>query len=99
MLYSRITSQVIANKIFDLGVLFGVHVAVVLMQEVLQPHFPTLTIDGIFGSGTLDAVNGADPASLLVAYKAAFVGRAAKAGAEHPEERQFVAGWIRRINS
>jgi lysozyme family protein len=93
ILYWSIEDQNIASKIFDLGVLFGVGEAVELMQGILK-----LTVDGDFGPLSLAAVNAADPASLMVAYKAIFVQRALDIGAQWPAERQFVAGWIRRIN-
>ena len=90
--YSQIISQEIANKIFDFGVLFGIGTAVKILHEVLK-------IEGdIFGEETLAAVNGADPVSLLLAYRTAFVQHSLAIGAAKPSEREFVSGWIRRIN-
>ena len=93
-LYGQIEDQVVANKIFDLGVLFGVGTAVQLMQGILK-----LVVDGNFGPQSLAAVNESDPHSLLVAYKTVFVQHAINIGAAKPSERLFVVGWIRRINS
>lgn len=93
-LYSEIESQVVANKLFDLGVLFGIGTAVQMMQGILK-----LTVDGAFGPQTLAAVNAADPFSLLTAYKTVMVQHAIDIGGAHPAERQFVVGWLRRINS
>ena len=91
-MYSRIMDQVVANKIFDFGVLFGIGTAVKILHEVLK-------IEGdIFGEETLAAVNEADSISLLLAYRIAFVQHALKIGADRPSEREFVSGWIRRIN-
>jgi lysozyme family protein len=93
-LYSEIEDQFVANKLFDMGVLFGVGTAVQMLQGILK-----LTVDGVFGPQTLAAVNGADSFSLLVAYKTVLVQHAINIGAEHPEEREFVVGWMRRVNS
>ena len=92
-LYSQIANQSVANKIFDFGVLFGIGTAVKILQEVLK-----IGADGMFGEETLAAVNEADPVSLLLAYRTNFVQHALAIGAARPTERQFVSGWIRRIN-
>ena len=93
-LYWSIEDQSVASKIFDMGVLFGVGEAVHLIQGVLQ-----LSIDGNFGPQTLAAVNGAEPLSLLSALKTVLAQHSFDIGSEHPAERQFIIGWIRRVNS
>jgi lysozyme family protein len=93
-LYSQIDSQVVADKLFDMGVLFGVGEAVKLLQIVL-----TLTADTIFGPHTLEAVNQADPGSLLTTYKTALVNYVIGIANDRPQDRVFLTGWIRRINS
>jgi lysozyme family protein len=97
-LYSQIKDQFIANKIFDLGVLFGVSTAVEYLQKVLVAQFG-LKVDGAFGPVTLAAINGSEPISLLTAYKVALVARAIGVGRDNPADRPFVGDWIRRINS
>ena len=99
VLYEAIKDQFVTNKLFDLGVLFGQGTAIKILQTVLQPQFSNVKADEIFGPATLAAVNGADPHSLLLAYKTAFVSRAIQTGAQNPNDRPFVSGWIRRINS
>ena len=98
-LYNQIKEQSIANKLFDLGVLFGRSTAVKILQTVLEPQFPDVVADGNFGMITLNAINGSEPASLLLAFRTSMVARAIQIGAAHPAEQQFVGGWIRRINS
>jgi lysozyme family protein len=98
-MYNNIQEQIIANKLFDLGVLFGPGTAIKVLQEVLIPQFPTVVADGVFGPHTLLAVNDSEPFSLLRAYKTTFVARAIRAGATNPNEREDVGSWIRRINS
>jgi lysozyme family protein len=93
-LYSQIEDQGVANKLFDMGVLFGIGTAVMNIQTALD-----IMADGIFGPETLQSTNGADPASLLSAFKTLLVTRALYIGQTKPSERVFVAGWIRRINS
>jgi lysozyme family protein len=98
-LYSQIESQAIANKIFDMGVLFGVVTIIHVLQAALKPAFPEVEIDGNFGPVTLSAVNQADDQSLLQAFKSALVARTLRIAVTHPEEKYAVAGWGRRINS
>jgi lysozyme family protein len=93
-LYSQIESQDIANKLFDMGVLFGVGTVVIFLQTCLNLE-PT---DGVFGPKTLQATNEADPATLLVAFKSVLMTHATAIGAKDPTQRQFVKGWWNRIN-
>ena len=97
-LYAEIKDQFLTNKLFDLGVLFGVGTAVEYMQKVLVAQFG-LKVDGAFGPSTLAAINGSEPISLLTAYKVALVARAIGVGRDNPADRPFVGDWIRRINS
>ena len=93
-LYSQIVSQPIANKIFDLGVLFGVGTAVSILQLTLS-----LKTDGQFGLVTLAAVNAAEPNSLLEKYKVNLVTHAFNVATAKPATRVFLKGWSTRINS
>src|SRR6266436_5971691 len=77
--YSQIESQIVANKLFDLGVLFGVSEAVAILQLTLG-----VIIDHSFGPNTLAAVNQADEISLLASYKANFVTHAFNVAAANP---------------
>src|ERR1700690_3514536 len=67
-LYSEIESQLVAEKLFDMGVLFGVGTAVKILQQTLTSGF-AITVDGGFGAETLSAVNQSEEKSLLSAYK------------------------------
>jgi lysozyme family protein len=92
--YSQITQQIIANKLFDLGVLFGVATTVKMLQDSVG-----IDPDGCFGPDTLAKVNNTEATSLLIAFKTRLVSHALGIGAARPSERIFVGGWIRRINS
>jgi|SRR5208282_388441 len=94
VLYSQIADQAVAEKLFDLGVLFGVGVAVKIFQLTLG-----VTDDDVFGPGTLQATNEAEPTSLLAAYKTSMVTHAINIANASPKDREFLTGWIRRINS
>lgn len=93
-LYSQIDDQPVANKLADMGVLFGQGTVVKILQAVLH-----LQDDGLFGPNTLAKVNGAEPNSLLTAFRTGLVQRAVAIGAADPLKRKEVGGWIRRINS
>jgi lysozyme family protein len=93
-LYSQIESQDVADKLFDMGVLFGIGTAVRILQLSVE-----ITVDGAFGPNTLAAVNQADATSLLTTYKANLVTHAFNVVTANPALRKFVAGWGRRINS
>jgi len=55
-LYSQINDQALAEKLFDMGVLFGVGTAVKLLQISLSEGI-TVVSDGAFGPNTLAATN------------------------------------------
>jgi lysozyme family protein len=98
-LYSSIESQLLANKLFDMGVLFGVGEAVKVLQIMLQSGVPSVTVDGDFGPETLAAVNSVEPNSALAAYQTALVTYMLRIVVNKPALRVFAAGWGRRINS
>lgn len=93
-LYAQITSQLVANKLFDLGVLFGVGTAVGILQLTLG-----ITVDHSFGPLTLQATNEMDETSLLKNYKANMMTHAFNVATANPAERGDLRGWGTRINS
>lgn len=92
--YSQIMPQMIANKLFDMGVLFGVGTAIMLLQQVLG-----VNADGNFGPASLQAVNFSEPVGLLGQYKARLLTHEVGVGDAHPTDVVFEGGWVRRINS
>lgn len=92
--YSDIQDQSIAEKLFDMGVLFGVGTAVSILQLSLG-----ITQDGAFGPASLDATNSAESVSLLATYKTNFVTHAFNIATARPQDRMFLKGWANRINS
>jgi lysozyme family protein len=97
-LYSQIEDQSVADKLFDMGVLFGVGTAVKNLQQALTSGF-TITVDGIFGAETLSAINQADGPSLLTAYKTLLITHIFAIATAKPQTRKFLTGWGKRINS
>lgn len=93
-LYSQITAQLVAEKIFDMGVLFGVGTAVGVLQLALG-----LVVDHAFGPNTLAAVNQSDASALLSTYKANLVTHTFNIATANPKDRVFLKGWANRINS
>lgn len=92
-LYNQIHDQVLANKIFDMGVLFGVGTAVKALQLALG-----LKVDGVFGPMTLQEVNSDDP-SLIHAYQLELQKHCLAVVQANPETKEFLNGWLNRINS
>ena len=93
-LYSQITSQPLADKLFDSGVLFGVGTAVGVLQLTLD-----ITVDHVFGPNTLAAINQTEETSLLSHYKGNLVTHAFNIVTANPAERIFIKGWVDRVNS
>jgi len=92
-LYGLIDSQAFATKIFDAGVNMGPRKAVKILQGVLA-----VTVDGLFGPGTLARTNYLGEAA-LDPYKAALEAYYLSMVDKKPELRRFLAGWRRRVNS
>lgn len=96
-LYSQIDDQLIGEKLFDLGVLFGVGVAVKMLQITIAQDM-SIVSDGGFGPTTLADVNQEGP-DLLPRYKTVFIQHCINVVNHNPEDGVFVNGWVNRINS
>ena len=93
--YSQITAQPVANKLFDMGVLFGVGSAI----ECLQYALDLTPVDGNFGPITLDRCNRANINLLLSMFKTELKSHAEKIAVANPIEASNLDGWINRIDS
>lgn len=93
-LYSQINSQGIANKLFDLGVLFGIGTAVRNLQASLD-----LNRDGVFGPITLARTNAANEAILESTFQTEMIMHARAIAAANPNEAYALPDWERRIKS
>lgn len=94
-LYSQIASQPLAEKLFDMGVLFGVGTAVKLLQISMESEI-NIVSDGVFGPQTLaDANQYGDPS----AYRTVLLNHCMDVVNRNPSDAEFLNGWITRINS
>jgi lysozyme family protein len=92
-LFTEIDDQDVCDKIFDMGVLFGVGTAARLAQAVLG-----IAQDEVFGAATLSAINTRGGISFLPAYKARLVVHARWIPTQDVTQTKFVNGWVNRIN-
>lgn len=95
-LYSQINDQSIAEKLFDMGVLFGVGTAVKLLQITIAKDISIVSDDN-FGPQTLADVN--QETALLPAYRATLLNHCMNIVNVNPGDAVFVQGWVNRINS
>ncbi len=94
-LYDGINDQLLGEKLFDIGVLMGVHTAVKLLQISLAPGISAVG-DGVFGPITLAQTN---EHGNLAGYRIVLINHCMNIINTNPNEAQFVSGWITRINS
>jgi lysozyme family protein len=95
-LYSQLTDQSLAEKLFDMGVLFGVKTAVKMLQISMTNEIG-LVSDGIFGPNTLAAVN--QSSDLLPGYRTTLIQHVINIINLKQDQSTFVNGWVTRINS
>ena len=96
-MYSQINDQGVGNKLFDMGVLFGVGEAAYLLQRAL--NFLPDKWTKIFDQDTLDATNASVPSDLLKRFKARLLTHATNIINANPNDHGFRNGWDRRIES
>lgn len=96
-LYSQIADQLIAEKLFDLGVLFGVKTAIKILQITIAQDMGIVS-DGNFGPTTLADVNQEGP-DFLARYKTVFIQHCINIVNNNPNDNDFIHGWINRINA
>jgi lysozyme family protein len=92
--YDGIADQLSANKLFDLGVNVGIVHAVRIFQRAVFTND-----DGIYGPNTEKAINATSSGSLLPIVRREAVSYHNEIVTAHPEDAEFLAGWIRRDNS
>lgn len=95
-LFSQITDQLVAEKLFDMGVLFGVKTAVRMLQ-ITMSHDLNIVSDGVFGNETLADVN--QESMLLSKYRTTLIQHVVNIVNVNPDQNVFVHGWINRINA
>lgn len=93
--YSQINDQTLAEKLFDMGVLFGVKTAVRMLQISLSKGI-TVVSDGIFGPNTLGATNDHGD---LNSYRIVLLNHCMEVINRNPDEAGNLHGWMNRIQS
>lgn len=95
----RMTRPSIATAIFDTGVLFGAHTAGMNAQVAARAcGCLTLTLDGIVGPKTIEALNALKPASFLRAFHALMHVRVINIISKIPKNARYENGWVARID-
>jgi lysozyme family protein len=90
----QIANQDIANKLLSLGVNIGVFRASKMLQSAVG-----ITEDGVIGVNTLMRLSGADPLMVLADLRAAATRYYHEVVAEHPEDEEYLNGWLARANA
>lgn len=92
--YDAINDQAVANKIFDCAVNVGLVHANKIAQKLAGCN-----PDGIVGPATIEAINHMDSNSFLNGFRAAAEEYHKEIVADHPEDAEFLSGWLRRDES
>jgi lysozyme family protein len=102
-LYDGISSQEVADELFDFGVNIGRPLAVRIFQEAIRYlSVGPVVIDGVFGQKTLEAANALEPKLLLREFRARQAYYYAdlvirQPDASEPDKKRFLLGWLRRV--
>jgi lysozyme family protein len=93
--FDDVSSQLVANKIFDMAVNMGVGTAIKIAQRVCG-----VPADGAWGPVTEAAINRMDARTALTNLRAAAVQHYKDIVASNPEKYQYAeADWLTRANS
>lgn len=95
-LFDRLTHQPVANKLFDLCVWFGVPRAIRLAQVGLHAQDDTVTIDGVLGPQTLQALNLSPVPTLLHELRFRAAQHVTALALADKSQVAFLDGWLRR---
>ena len=96
----EIRDQGIATKLLDMAVNMGVRQAVVLAQRALNVDaIPRISEDGIFGSKTLETLNGCEVEALTEYLRDACSAFYQHLAAVRPETQQYLRGWLARARA
>lgn len=87
----ELSSQEVANKVYDSGVNQGTGTAARILQSCLD-----VDQDGAIGPITIAAANKRDGAELAEAFRAARVAKYQQLVEAHPEDARYLDDWIAR---
>lgn len=89
--YDGINDQEVANKVFDLSVNVGKVHGVKILQQAVGTN-----LDGVYGPNTERLVNSHPPGSLAPILRASAEQYHKSTVASHPEDAEFLKGWLAR---
>jgi len=97
----EINTQLLANKIADLGYVMGPDKATEIVQRAANQVIgqPELKVDGDLGPKTLAQVNGLDRILLYDAIKDFAKHRFEEIATANPDEQQYLDGWLKRVDA
>ena len=97
--YDYMSSDKLAFKVFDMGVLSGKVKAVEILQKAILKLGTTLKVDGVFGRMTLAAIEGhLNQDKLYEKYIELYTKFLNRITFFRPKNRRFINGWLRRLN-
>lgn len=89
-------SQDLANRVLDCGVNCGLYTATRMLQRAANSLGLDLSVDGILGPVSLDAINGIDPERMLAAYRQARVELYENIVKLNPADEVYLPAWKAR---
>lgn len=92
-----ITSQDVADVIFDWGYNSGTKTAIRYVQRTLG--FTNGDVDGVMGPRTIASINGTDPVQLFNTLKTNREAFYRAIVAKNPSQEEFLDGWLKRNRS
>ena len=95
--YGRVSSQVVATKIFDMCVNMGPK-AHILVQRALNDLGAKLPVTGYFGPMTVGVLNSMAPANIVAALKSESADMYRLIVQKNPSQAKFLNGWLARAD-
>lgn len=96
MMIGGLIDQDVTDRVMDQGVNGGTTSAVRILQRAANSLGAELTVDGVLGSLTREAVNELNPESMLAAYRAGRKAHYEKIVKRNPSLAIYLDGWLKR---
>lgn len=98
--YDSIKNDSVVNNLFDMAINAGQRTSIKLAQQTINTYKPELlTVDGLVGPATLDAVNDFSADDFLRLFKVLRAQYYLDLVAKRPTNLVFLKGWLRRAAS
>lgn len=94
--FDRLGAPLVAAHAFDFAVNAGGSTAIKALQAALRLLGAAVDADGVLGPATAAAVNGADAAAVLAAFRVERIRHYAALVGRDRSQAVFLLGWIRR---